>query len=204
MYRITFVAVFGDDRTFAVVEYRRTIACTRRPVGSVSRMDAQLTGPGDAGRSVYEAMIYLYVTMMIVFVVGGIYLSMRSDREAAKRRAERLSQRAPVPIDEWECALPTVPIASLERSLGFIANVFDVPSQHLHPQDSFHDELTLIDGFFCMVIDDDTTEEICDIFDERFGVRPSGNWTDLREAILEVWPLTVTDAQEEDRTSKCS
>lgn len=30
---------------------RRTIACARRPVGQFSRMDAQLTGPGDASRS---------------------------------------------------------------------------------------------------------------------------------------------------------
>jgi hypothetical protein len=155
---------------------------------------------GDVCRSVYEAMIYLYVGMMSLFVAGGIYLSMRSDREAAKRRAERLCQREAATIDEWQSSLPMVPTATLERSLGFIANVFGVPSQNHRPQDSFHNELTLIDGFFCMVIDDDTTEEICDIFEERFGVRPSGNWDELREAVLEVWPLTVADAQEEDRT----
>lgn len=141
-------------------------------------------------------MIYLYVALMIVFVAGGIYLSARSDREAAKRRAERLCQREPVSIDEWQSSLPMVPIASLERSLGFIANVFGVPKQYLRPQDSFHHELTLIDGFFCMVIDDDTTEQICDIFDDRFGVRPSGDWNELREAVFEVWPLTVADVQE--------
>ena len=54
----------GDLAAGGCPELRITIACTRRPVGSVSQMECQLTGPGDAGRYPIELPFTLMAIRM--------------------------------------------------------------------------------------------------------------------------------------------
>jgi hypothetical protein len=134
-------------------------------------------------------MSIAYALATVAFLAGFIWLSIRADRKAAHRRAERLRSRDRVSLDEWQRSLPNIPASTLREIVELIAGVFLVPVHFLRPSDSFHNELALADGFFFLVSDDDTTGQICDVAEERYGVRPRGDWNSLSDAVLEIWPL---------------
>ena len=145
-------------------------------------------------------MPWVALISVAVMSAGLVWLSNRSERAAAKRRSDRLRRRDPVDIAQWQTSLPNVPITVIEQTLSIVGKVLDVLIQHLGPKDEFCGELALADRFLCLVIDDDTTEEICDIVEERFGTRPQGNWRNLRDVVLEVSPQLI----EQHRTKSCT
>ena len=145
-------------------------------------------------------MSWIAITAVTVMFAGFVWLSIRSDRAAAKRRSDRLRCRGPIDFAQWKTLLPDVPTTVIEQTLSIVGNILDVPIQHLSPNDEFCGELALADRFFCLVIDDDTTEEICDKIEDRIGTRPQGNWGNLRDVVLEV----SLQLMEQDRTKSCT
>lgn len=133
----------------------------------------------------------------IVSTVLGIWLMARAERNAIARRSIRLRDRSAFTIDDWRRTLPTVSFDMLEQVLPIIGRAIGVPHHYLRPDDSFADELSLKDRFWCLMVDDDTTEHICDYVDAWCGQRPSGNWTTLSDVVLEVWPLTLHEEKTE-------
>lgn len=75
---------------------------------------------------------------------------------------------------------------TLAEVLPLIGAGLEVPHHYLNPTDAFDDELTLKDRFWCLVTDDDSRESIADVFESRYNHRPSGDWTDLRDVVLET------------------
>ena len=117
------------------------------------------------------------------------WLMTRSEYNARQRRSARICGRMPFTVDDWRQAMPSVPPETLEQVVQVISGAVGVPHGYLRPDDSFTDELSLKDRFWCLVIDDETSEDICDRFDERYGFRPDGRWVNLRDVVVEVWPL---------------
>jgi hypothetical protein len=147
-----------------------------------------------------KSMNWIAIASVTVMVAGFVWLSNRSERNAAKRRSVRLRSRDPIDIAQWQTSLPDVPTTVIEQTLSIVGSILDVPFQQLGPTDEFCGELALADRFLCLVIDDDTTEEICDMIENRFGTRPQGNWRNLRDAVLEI----STHVIEQDRTKSCT
>jgi hypothetical protein len=145
-------------------------------------------------------MPWITITAVSVMFAGFIWLSIRSDRAAAKRRSDRLRSRDPIDFAQWETSLPNVPTTIIEQTLSIVGDILDVPIQNLRPEDEFCGVLALADRFFCLVVDDDTTEEICDKIEDKFGIRPQGNWRNLRDVLLEVSPQLM----EQDGTKSCT
>lgn len=126
--------------------------------------------------------------------IGGIVLRVAGaaspERNAQQRRRFRLALRPQTTIDDWQRSIPSVSFVSLAEVLPLIALGLDVPQHFLRPDDSFDRELSLKDRFWCFVLDDDSRESIADEFDMRYGIRPSGEWADLRDVVLETCALT--------------
>ena len=76
---------------------RRITIVTRRPVGSFSRMDAQLTGPGDAGRfrySFWRSIFRFLLPIVLVLSRAAAVLGNRNRiRAAASDRFDPSVQR---------------------------------------------------------------------------------------------------------------
>jgi hypothetical protein len=122
----------------------------------------------------------------IAFSILWFIAASKSERAAIKRRCGRLTSRQPLTIDEWQRSIPSVKIDTLAKMLPLIGAGLDVPYHYLYPTDAFDDELSLKDRFWCLIADDDSRESIADAFDSRYNQRPSGEWTDLRDVVLET------------------
>lgn len=122
----------------------------------------------------------------IAFTILWFVATSRSELAAIKRRCNRLASRRPATIDEWQRAIPSVNFDTLAKTLPLIGSGLHVPHHYLYPTDTFDDDLTLKDRFWCLIADDDSRESIADAFDFRYNQRPSGEWADLRDVVLET------------------
>ena len=130
-----------------------------------------------------KIMSYIIVAILSCLLV---YASIESERHATDRRVARLVTRQPVLIDEWTQSVPSIDRKTIETILPMIGTGLRIPHQYLWPTDSFHVELNLKDRFWCLIVDDDSQESIADVFDDRFNRRPSSEWENLRDVIVEV------------------
>ena len=137
-------------------------------------------------------MPWTTVVAVAVLFVGCLWLSIRSDRYAAERRRRRLLHREPIAFTDWHASLPDASLLGIQKTLQILELVLNVPYQYLRPNDEFTGELALADRFFCLVMDDDTTEEICDKIEEQLGTRPQGNWRNLGDVVVELSQKTET------------
>ena len=128
-------------------------------------------------------MSYLVVAILFCCLM---YASSVSERNAMDRRKRRFTSRQPTSGDEWIQSIPSIDLPTFEILLPMIGNGLDIPHEYLLPTDSFDGELNLKDRFWCLIADDDSRETIADEFDDRYNVRPSSNWADLRDAVLET------------------
>jgi hypothetical protein len=113
----------------------------------------------------------------------------RGERNAWNRRSRRIQKRDRVPRSDWYTDLPRLPKDAIDRMLSLIGKVLDVPPDVVRPDDSLHSDLSIVDGFFCMAADDDTIECLCDEIEDELGTRPKGDWSTLRDVVLEFASL---------------
>ena len=150
-----------------------------------------------------ETMSYVIVAILFCTLWCAANVS---ERNAIERRSDRLSVRQSVRIDQRTDSIPSVDQETLETILSLIGNQLGVPFQYLRPSDSFDGELNLKDRFWCLIADDDSRETVADIFDEQYNVRPSGNWADLRDVVIETAPIvqktTDNNAMDPSRISR--
>jgi len=128
-------------------------------------------------------MIYTIAAILICVLWCAANLS---ERNAMERRSDRLSTRNPVSVDEWTGSIPSVDIETIQTILPLLGTQLQIPPQYLHPSDSFDAELNLKDRFWCLVINDDSRETVADLFDEEYNARPTAEWGDLRDVVLET------------------
>jgi hypothetical protein len=131
-------------------------------------------------------MPWITIVAVAFFFAAYLWLLMRSGRYAAQRRRRRLVNREPIAFTDWQASVPNASANGIHKSLEIFELVLDVPHQFLRPSDEFTKELSLADRFFCFVIDDDTTEEICDKIEEYFGTGFQGDWENLGDMVVEV------------------
>lgn len=96
--------------------------------------------------------------------------------------------------------MPSIDRQTIETILPIIGSGLKIPYQYLHPADSFDSDLNIKDRFWCLVADDCSREAIADEFDERYKVRPSGEWADLRDVILETSAVVEKHARQQYET----
>ncbi len=128
-------------------------------------------------------MSYIIVAVLacLLFFAGNV-----SERNAIGRRAKRLADRQPISAEEWTQSISSVDRKTIEILLPLIGTGLNIPHQYLQPSDSFDAELNLKDRFWCLIADDDSQESIADVFEDRYNERPSGEWANLREVVLET------------------
>ena len=129
-----------------------------------------------------------YVIVAILFCIF-LYAANASERNAIERRSNRLSNRQSVGLDEWRDSIPSVDQKTLQTIIPLIGAQLRISPQYLRPTDSFDVELNLKDRFWCLIADDDSRETIADIFDEQYNKRPSAEWADLRDVVVETAPI---------------
>ncbi|MCS7467186.1 hypothetical protein NZK35_11080 [Stieleria sp. ICT_E10.1] len=128
------------------------------------------------------------LTYLVIFVAACIagYLALHYGEKAAwKRRAARLRRRDQTSMDDWIHAIPNIPSESIVCCVQLIANTIRVNPRVLRPNDAFENQLSVVDGFFCIVESDDTDECIRDRIEETTGVRPRKGWQTLRDVVEE-------------------
>lgn len=76
--------------------------------------------------------------------------------------------------------------------------MLNVNADVLRPSDDFQSDLSVIDGFFCFVEDDDTIECLRDRFEDECGTRPRANWTKLRDVVTEFASLSDVPSNEQN------
>ena len=131
-------------------------------------------------------MSYLIVGIMFCLLV---YAGFVSERNAVDRRKYRFTSRQPTSTDEWAQSIPSIDRDTIENLLPIIGTGLKIPHEYLRPTDSFDVELNLKDRFWCLIVDDDSRDTIGDEFDMRYNERPSCEWADLRDVVLETSPI---------------
>ena len=125
----------------------------------------------------------IYFGILILGCIVGFFALHHGEKAAWSRRVARLEDCDPTPIDEWLEAISDVPPETVEHCTRLIADTINVDPRSLRPNDAFRDQLSIIDGFFCIIEDDDTDECIRDQIEETTGVRPDGTWHILRDVV---------------------
>ncbi len=114
----------------------------------------------------------------------------RGDRNAWLRRSQRLNSRERFARPGWYADLPELPPDAIDRSLELIASVLNIDADVVRPNDDLQSDLSVIDGFFCFVEDDDTIECLRDKIEDECGTRPKSDWTKLRDVVTEFASLS--------------
>jgi hypothetical protein len=125
------------------------------------------------------------ITLVIAASILLFIALSRGERKAWMRRSQRLNSRDAIARSDWYADLPELQPERIDHALELIGSVLNVRADVLRPDDDLQSDLSVIDGFFCFVEDDDTIECLRDKIEERIGSRPSTDWTKLRDVILE-------------------